>query len=236
MKNKKTSKEDKQDGKSFWTTLPGILTGIAATITAIGTLVAALSSTGLFSPKATPLPATSTPVISTATELPTPTMPPTITPAPPPSFVTDFVYNLNGSEFVADEFKFEPGMLPAETMTDFIQLSRVAFGKLETSDFALNARLAINNTGAQPLILELNQRFFTLEDDQGRTAELVYFCCATKGDVLAPGQKREVQLFFRMAPEWYGKGTSAYAIFLRVRGLLPVLRASWRFPTLATAE
>jgi len=151
--------------------------------------------------------------------------------------VTDFVYNLDGSEFVAEEFQFEPGMLPEETITDFIQLSRAAFGKLETSDgLALNVRLLISNTGGQPIILELNQRFFSLEDDQGRSAEIAYFCCATQGDVLAAGQKREVQLFFQMAPEWYGKETSAHAIFFRIRGLLPVLRASWRFPTLATAD
>jgi hypothetical protein len=41
--------------KSFWTTLPGILTGIAAVLTALGALIAALGSAGLVSrPESTP--------------------------------------------------------------------------------------------------------------------------------------------------------------------------------------
>jgi hypothetical protein len=34
---------------------------------------------------------------------------------------------------------------------------------------------------------------------------------------------------------WYGKSVSASAIYFRVRGFLPVVSASWKSPTLATA-
>ena len=43
-----TAPESKSD-KSFWTTLPGILTGIAAVLTAIATLIGALSAAGIIS-------------------------------------------------------------------------------------------------------------------------------------------------------------------------------------------
>lgn len=38
---------DKQNKKSFWTTLPGILTGLAALLTAIGSLLTVLNATGV---------------------------------------------------------------------------------------------------------------------------------------------------------------------------------------------
>ncbi len=45
-----------KDRKMFWTTLPGILTGIAAVITAIGGLLVGLNSAGLLAPKPTETP------------------------------------------------------------------------------------------------------------------------------------------------------------------------------------
>jgi len=41
------------DGKNFWTTVPGIITGLAAIVTAITGLIVALNGTGLFSKSAT---------------------------------------------------------------------------------------------------------------------------------------------------------------------------------------
>ena len=64
------STQDSKDTKSFWTTLPGILTGAAALVTAIATLIGALNAMGVFTP-ATPTPpvgATSTlPASATST-------------------------------------------------------------------------------------------------------------------------------------------------------------------------
>lgn len=58
---------NKNEEKSFWTTVPGILTGIAAIITAIGGLIIALNAAGIFTDTNTPTPTTSTPT-------PTPTI------------------------------------------------------------------------------------------------------------------------------------------------------------------
>jgi hypothetical protein len=189
----------------------------------------------LATPFVTPMSPTPVPTeISTST--PTFTrLPPTDTPAPvqPPVFVSKYVYSPGDIQLV--EFSAEPNILPTETITDFLKLSRVAFGVLDDTEPAFNIRLVIKNTGAQPLLVDLDQRFFSLEDDQGRAVELIYFCCPAKGDMLAPGQEREIQLMFRSGA-WYGKEVSASAIFFRVRGFLPVVRALWSLPTLATAD
>jgi hypothetical protein len=64
--------------KSFWTTLPGILTAITSLVVAIAGLIAALNNTGWIRPRPTPTPTfTST---STATPTYTPTLTPTVTP------------------------------------------------------------------------------------------------------------------------------------------------------------
>lgn len=59
-----TPPESKSD-KSFWTTLPGILTGIAGIITAIAALIAALNAAGVLTPATPTAPAPS--VIRTIT-------------------------------------------------------------------------------------------------------------------------------------------------------------------------
>jgi hypothetical protein len=63
-------KPEVTEKKSFWTTLPGILTGIAAVLTALGALIAALGSAGLLSrpgttPPAPPPAAESAPAVTT---------------------------------------------------------------------------------------------------------------------------------------------------------------------------
>ncbi len=218
MKTNKARPEDKKEEKSFWTTLPGILTGIAAVLTALGGLFAAFNNSGLFSSKASPTKNTDTP-------------------SAPPSFVSFYVYDMSDTLFGVKqvELEIEPGILPAKNISGFIELSRVAWGELEGSQKAISVRLTIKNTGTRPLLLDLDQRFFSLEDDQGRVAELAYFCCASKGELLSVGQAREVQLFFRAMPGWMGKELAAHAIYFRVRGLLPVVRASWQFQVLAVA-
>jgi RNA polymerase sigma-70 factor (ECF subfamily) len=63
------AEDEKKPGPSFWATLPGILTGVAAMITAIGGIVTVLITAGVLRPDAgaTPLPATLTVVAATPT-------------------------------------------------------------------------------------------------------------------------------------------------------------------------
>jgi len=97
LRFKEEKMSDKQDNKSFWTTVPGLLTGCATILTAIGGLVAALYAAGLLQvwfPVATPVPPTATlvrlsnavvPLTATFTRPADTAVPPIITPAGPPN-------------------------------------------------------------------------------------------------------------------------------------------------------
>src|SRR5262245_11211404 len=150
----------------------------------------------------------------------------------PPEFVAQFVYRTNMLE--RTEFMTEPGRWPSDKLDEFLTLSRQAYGIADKTNRAFQVDLAIKNTTRETILLDLNERFFSMADNNGRSAELIYFCCAAKGDTLPPGEERTVQLFFRDAG-WHGKSVSASAIYFRVRGFLPVVSASWKSPTLATA-
>lgn len=63
-----------ENDKSFWTTLPGILTGIAAVLTAVGGVLLALHTTGYFTEN-----------VSLPSSSPTPALTPIYSPIPTPS-------------------------------------------------------------------------------------------------------------------------------------------------------
>jgi hypothetical protein len=66
---------DEHQQGTFWTTLPGILTGIAAIITAIGAVVAGLAAVGAFDDQASPSPTAETSAAAGASPTSTPTSP-----------------------------------------------------------------------------------------------------------------------------------------------------------------
>ena len=119
-----------------------------------------------------------------------------------------------------------------------IRIERVAFGELapERSSNAFDITISLENRSLKPILLDITPRFFELSDDQGRRAELLYFCCEADGDVLEVGAKRMIQLIFSSPPGWWGKGISAREISFRITGLLPLLRGTWSWPPLATAD
>lgn len=69
----------KQGDKSFWTTIPGILTGCAAVITAIGALITGLSTVGLLKFQAAPTVQATTVAAPPTVQAPTVSAPPTLT-------------------------------------------------------------------------------------------------------------------------------------------------------------
>jgi len=154
------------------------------------------------------------------------------TPAPP-EFVTKHVYPTN--DFERTEYNVEPGQPAAEKMDEFLRLTRLAYGIADQTNQVFQADFTIKNTSQKPVLLDLNARFFSLADDLGHSAQLVYFCCPSQGDTLSPGEERTVQLFFQNAG-WHGKGVSARWLFFRVSGFLPVVSASWRTHPLVTRD
>jgi hypothetical protein len=78
---------DKKGEKSFWATMPGILTGIAGVITAIATLITVLYAVGILGSSSTPTPISQGQPADTPTLANTP-VPPTETPVPPTGTAT----------------------------------------------------------------------------------------------------------------------------------------------------
>jgi hypothetical protein len=219
------------------------LAGPAWLAVGAGVLVVAIAAVLLVrSPGAAPgltaAPTTAAPALANETVPPTATLTPapsaTWTPAEPTPFppVTFDIWRvLDQPEMLAPlEYDYQQGVFPTETISDVLRLKHYEWGRLsELPDepFALRFTLALQNTTDAPITLDLTERFYTLVDAQGRTGELVHFCCATRGGLLAPGREREILLVFKGHDDWAGKGGVSEA-FLEVRGLLPVLNAVWR--------
>jgi hypothetical protein len=146
-------------------------------------------------------------------------------------FVTHFVLNdLDRSEYVLDP----TARFPSDR-GDMVTLDRLAFGALPADRKGFDIRVSVKNLGDDPIQLYLTPRFFDLVDDKGQHAELLYFCCEARGDLLPPQQARVIRLIYAADPGWEGKETTPGMIHFRISGLLPVVRATWSFRPLATA-
>jgi hypothetical protein len=204
---------------SFWSTAPGILTGVAAVLTAATGAYVALHRPGSIPQRPDSLP------------------PPNTSPAPSAS---EPPYLRIGSYPHPDlaEFTLAPPPPELTDSTGFLRLSDASYGTVGSTPGAgpdvFRFELILTNTTAAPLALDLSSRYFSLEDDRGRSATMLYFCCPAQGTVLAPRQSRTLVLYFR-SREWYGKSVQAHLLSFRVTGLLPIERATWHVLPLATA-
>lgn len=211
---------------SYWTTLPGVLTGVAALLTA---------ATGLY-------------VAARGTrDSAVVTRPDTTAPKPDSAMHARDRGESKAPAFVRfgsfpirqpTEYVVHPGPMTLTDTLGFLSLTDAGFGSAHQPGGApdlFKFELTLTNTTADPIQLDLSDRFFSLSDDRGHRATLLYFCCAAQGDLLSPKQARTLVLFFQSG-EWYGKELAAHVIELRVAGLLPVERATWQFRPLATAN
>lgn len=204
---------------SFWTTLPGVLTGVAAILTALTGLYLAFADHD------------KSPGSDDAEE-------PAVTEPSNPELPANFVRQGSFPLEPPSEYVLGPQNLGLEDADHFLTLTDASFGTATAEETAPNTfrfELTLTNSSANPIHLDLTSRFFALEDDQGRRAKLLHFYCAAHGELLAPHQSRRILLFFH-SDGWYGKSLSAHRILLEVTGLLPVERATWELPTLATAD
>ena len=167
---------------------------------------------------------------------PTATGSPSVPPAAqatPFEFTASYIFRIERTEYETAE----SGQYPKETIDDFLRVRSVALGGAEAwSHNILQIIVTLKNTKKDPIFLDLTERFFSVDDTRGYSAKLLYFCCASRpGELLSPGQEREIQLFFK-ASAWSGKHVSDQWIFFHVQGLLPVVRGTWKMPWLATAD
>jgi hypothetical protein len=138
-------------------------------------------------------------------------------------------------EIKRTEYSLDPGSTFPQDRRDVVTLEGITFGRVSNEHNAFSIVVAITNTAARPILLDLTHRFFELQDDQGRKAELVYFCCKASGEPLGPDQRRQIQLLYRSPSGWEGKTLRAHMIYFRISGLLPLLRGTWEFRPLAAS-
>ena len=150
------------------------------------------------------------------------------------NFVNILVYPPD--EIKKTEYSLDPNSSFPRDSRDVVTLEQAAFGRVLQDYNAFNVIVSVTNTSERPILLDLTQRFFELQDDQGRPAELFYFCCKASGETLGPSQQRQIQLLYRLPPGWVGKGLRVKTIRFRISGLLPLLRGAWEFRPLATAN
>ncbi|PYI93871.1 MAG: hypothetical protein DME97_03075 [Verrucomicrobia bacterium] len=162
---------------------------------------------------------------NTRTQTPAPEL------TPPTGFVARFKYRPDMIE--RTEYERDPGQPAVEKIDDFLRVTAVTFGRDSGGRQIFQITVTLKNTSTLPVQLDLTERFFGLVDNRGKEARLAYFCCSARGDLLSPGQEREIQLFFE-GSGWEGKSLSANYLLFRVQGLLPIMSATWKFPTLAT--
>jgi hypothetical protein len=153
--------------------------------------------------------------------------------APPPELVVVHVYDPQRIE--RQELEVAPGVWTQAQAEALLGVASVAFGRLPDETTGYDVRLRIDNATDDVVRLTLDKRFFALEDGQGRSADLLYFCCEIREAILSRGATREVQLVFRSRPEWGGKSGISQA-FLRVQGFIPIVRAVWRIALPVTAQ
>ena len=163
------------------------------------------------------------------------------TEAAPPEFVSQdmlFIdHRIEDFEAVASE------TLSDAALENFLSVDQVFWGELpELKTAGYDVHLTITNTGTREIKLTLDSRYFTLEDSQGQRANLLYFCCATEGTILTPGQQRQVRLIFQEHENWAGasgkyEGGGIETTFLfRVNGFLPIVRDTWLLYAPVTAD
>jgi hypothetical protein len=204
---------------SVFTTLPGILGGIAALLTA---------GTGLYiacrdhSPKPGPIEPRTASTAEAADSL----------------LVRAYVRLGKLADQDPPRLVFSSRGFDLVDSTGFLTVSDASFGTVDTAGSRVpnvfRFQLTLRNTTSSDLQLDLTSRFFTLRDNNGRSAALRYFCCPSRGDLLRAGEARQIVLFF-YSTEWYGKGIGASTLILSVDGLLPLEHGEWRYGTLATA-
>lgn len=207
--------------------LPLWAIGVAAVILALALGAALWAVGGGGNVAASP---TAAPSVSVA-----PTRAPTVGPAP--AFETRFSFD--GTYPALSQLVAEPGYRPTLPLTDTITVVGIDVGLAGAAEqrLAWNVRLQLKNTSDQPWQLELRPGFFSLSDNLGRSAPLVYWCCpASPTELLLPGEARDIQLIFESVDGWYGKTRGVNELILRVQGLLPIVRADWSMPPLLTAD
>lgn len=150
------------------------------------------------------------------------------TETPPPEFIPSMEFPPDAVEAVDYDLS---STVDAEAGAEFLKLERV---DVDTHGKIYRVTLTLRNIWDEPVVLDIRDAFFSMEDDTGAPGELIHAQYPAPFTVLAAGDTRTLVLYFR-GDRWIGKRVSAHGIYFNVRGLTPVVRASWRIPVLVAA-
>src|SRR5262245_25579144 len=132
----------------FWSTLPGLLTALAAVATAATGAYVALHKPG---------------------------PPPEPTKQTAPALEPRFLRIGSFRDAVLAEFTVAPPPPSIGDSSAFLRLTDASFGTVDTtrgsSPDVFRFELSLTNTTPDPILLDLSSRYFSLEDDQGHSAD-----------------------------------------------------------------
>lgn len=144
----------------------------------------------------------------------------------------DFVERMYYRDIEQLEFQLKPDEPQPSAIADFIKLSQAVY---DPRIDVIRVDLAVRNVRDEDIMLDLHERYFGLEDNRGKEARLISFQAPSRGTVLPVGDARDIELFFHV-PGWQAKSGGADLFYFRIEGLLPIVRASWKWPAIKPEE
>jgi len=146
---------------SWWQTLPGIITAVTATLTALTGLIVAINQTGWFGPRTPPpvtqgaAPAPSTLPGPVAPASPVPALPPTTSPSPPPGLTSAVVlpalrdYRLGEATFTLRTAEVSPRTAEKDTLQ--VRLRMLNHGRFPANFWDSSFRLIVDGVPMAPV-------------------------------------------------------------------------------------
>ncbi len=143
----------------------------------------------------------------------------------------DFVETMYYRDIEQVDFLLKSDEPDPNAFADFIKLSQAVY---DPALEVIRIDLVVRNVRDEDVILDLRERYFGLEDNLGEEAKLVFFQAPKRGTHLPMGEERDIELFFHV-PGWQTKSGSD-SFYFRIKGLLPIVRASWKWPAFKAEE
>ena len=144
-----------------------------------------------------------------------------IAPLERPKYIITFYSFLKRTEYEISE----DGALSRPEINKLIQVSSATMGRLPNNDStASQIRVTIENTSSQTLRLTFDKEFFNLSIRSGEAANLAYFCCAARDEILRPRQTKEIELIYEWPSGW---SSTAQDTYFSIQGFQQVKFAEW---------
>lgn len=145
----------------------------------------------------------------------------------------DFVarYTFFSEEIHQQEYQLIEGESETENITDFLTIHTLTF---DTVLEVYKIELLLKNIWKTDVIIDIQDKYFRLEDDRGIKAVLLEAQFPAQSTILPPTGVRRIELFYSTRG-WQRKQGADFIIFY-IEGFLPIVRASWKWHSLKALE